>query len=71
MSLNDFSFSQMDKTSGLAFGMNVQLKADGAKVYGRCGGGLNCSGGGGQCGGGLNCTGGGGMCGGGLRCAGQ
>lgn len=57
MSLKDFSFSQMDKSSGLTFGANAEMKDLGAKVYGMCGAGAGCSGGGGMCGAGYKCSG--------------
>ncbi len=70
MSFKDFKFSQLDQNAGICFGANEHVDEKESKVYGMCGGGLNCSGGGGMCGGGLNCSGGGGRCGGGLRCSG-
>ena len=71
MSLKDFNFSQLKAASGLTFGANVQMKSAGAKVYGMCGAGYKCSGGGGQCGAGYQCTGGGGHCGAGYQCSGS
>ena len=59
-----------DDSKGLGIAKNKQDNQNSAKAYAMCGGGLNCSGGGGQCGGGLNCSGGGGQCGGGLNCGG-
>lgn len=69
MSLEDFSFSQLNAASGLSLGTRVHMKT-GAMVYGMCGAGAGCSGGGGMCGAGARCAGGGGMCGAGAKCAG-
>jgi len=59
-----------DSNQGLGIAKSTNDNVNDAKAYAMCGGGLNCSGGGGQCGGGLNCGGGGGQCGGGLNCSG-
>ena len=60
MNLCDFDISMAKTTSKLSINerfLESDDYSDRAKVYGRCGGGFNCSGGGGQCGGGFNCSG--------------
>lgn len=71
MSFKDFSFNQLSKESGLVVGKKMNAKIDSSKVYGMCGSGYNCSGGGGQCGSSYNCSGGGGRCGSSYNCSGE
>lgn len=74
MNVYDFDFSMANTTSKLSINersLEFDAYSEHVKDYGRCGGGFNCSGGGGQCGGGFNCTGGGGQCGGGFNCSGS
>ncbi len=71
MSFKDFKFSQLQSAEGIAIG-SIRITQDGcSKVYGLCGAGHKCSGGGGMCGAGHKCTGGGGMCGAGYQCGGS
>lgn len=70
MKLKDFKFNFNFSTPQLAFGVPSLGSFAGATVYGMCGSGYSCSGGGGQCGSGYNCGGGGGMCGSGYNCGG-
>ena len=74
MRLSDFNLSMVNQEAAIVLGIPKTmstLKADArSRVHGMCGGGMNCSGGGGQCGGGMNCGGGGGRCGGGMNCSG-
>ena len=70
MSLKDFSFEQLSMEAGLIVSKNIHAKADSSKVYGMCGSGYSCSGGGGSCGSSYNCTGGGGKCGSSYNCTG-
>jgi hypothetical protein len=75
MKLKDFNFGMLAATSeGLVFGLPTVSLSSGARVYGMCGSGMDCSGGNGQCGSGMNCGGEGsngcGQCGSGMNCSG-
>ena len=70
MSLNEFEFSMISEKQGVAVGEFADTSGM-SRVLGRCGVGVNCSGGGGQCGIGVNCSGGGGQCGIGVSCSGS
>ena len=71
MKLREFKLgSESIVLGGIEIGVSKASSFVGSRVYGMCGAGMNCRGGGGQCGAGMNCAGGGGMCGAGMNCAG-
>lgn len=74
MKLKNFNFSMLVTPEGLVFGLPKINLFSGARVYGTCGYGSGCSGGGGDCGYGSGCggegTGGQGRCGYGSGCSG-
>ena len=69
MSLKEFDFAMLEAHQGVLVGEFSETSYT-SKVYGRCGFGAGCGGGGGQCGFGAGCSGGGGQCGFGAGCSG-
>lgn len=70
MSLKEFDFAMLEAHQGILVGEFSETSYT-SKVYGICGYGVDCSGGGGQCGYSVNCSGGGGKCGYGVNCSGE
>ena len=59
MSIKDFKISAVDASKGLMLGEEKDTaEKSQPKVYGVCGAGYKCAGGGGQCGAGYQCAGG-------------
>lgn len=73
MKLSNFTYGKKDfinESLSLGIPFSCPTNHNTSKVYGQCGIGVGCSGGGGQCGIGVGCSGGGGQCGIGVGCSG-